>query len=124
MDRGTSTDDNDCYQFGFKSGHSTGLCTKTMKNVIDYYSGNGSHVFTCFIDFSKAFDKVNDWKLFHKLLDDVVDCDVVAVLAAWYNKQATRIGWKTTVSGSFSVGNGTRQGGHLSSYFLRVIFVI
>ena len=88
-----------------------------MKNCIDYYTGNGSHVFTCLIDFSRAFDKVNYWKLFHMLLDDEVDCDVVAVLAAWYSKQSTCIRWKTTVSSSFSVGNVTRQGGLLSPYF-------
>jgi len=28
MNRLTSTDDNDCYQFGFKSGHSTGMCIR------------------------------------------------------------------------------------------------
>jgi len=40
-----------------------------MKNVIDYFTGNGSHVFTCFVDFSKAIGNVNYLKLFHKLLD-------------------------------------------------------
>ena len=30
----------------------------------------GSYVFTCFIDFTKAFDRINYWKLFCKLLDD------------------------------------------------------
>jgi hypothetical protein len=27
----------------------------------------------CFVDFSKAFDKINYWKLLNKLLDDDVD---------------------------------------------------
>ena len=54
-----SSDDVDAYQFGFKSGHSTSLCTNVFKNTIDYYTGHGSHVFTCFIDFTKAFDRVN-----------------------------------------------------------------
>jgi len=30
-------------------------------------------VFGCFVDFSKAFDRVNYWKLFNKLLDDGVE---------------------------------------------------
>jgi hypothetical protein len=51
-----STDLCDKYQFGFKAGHSTGLCTNTMKSVVDYYTRQGSHVFLCFVDFSKAFD--------------------------------------------------------------------
>jgi hypothetical protein len=62
--------EHDMYQFGFKSGHSTTLCTDVLKKVIKYYSTRGSHVFACFIDLFKAFDKVNYWKLFHKLLND------------------------------------------------------
>ena len=34
-------------------------------------------MFCAFIDFSKAFDRVNFWKLFHKLLDDGVAVDIV-----------------------------------------------
>jgi len=30
-------------------------------------------VFGCFVDFSKAFDGVNYWKLFNKLLVDAVE---------------------------------------------------
>ena len=52
------------HQFGFKKGHSTTLCARIVKQSIDYYINRGSHVFVCFIDFSKAFDKVNYWKLF------------------------------------------------------------
>jgi len=94
-----------------------------MKSVIDYYISHGIHVFTCFVDFSKAFDKVNYWKLFNKLLDDTIDCNIVALLAAWYSEQSTCIRWKNATSKPFSVGNGTRQGGIISPYFLRVIFV-
>ena len=107
----------DNYQFGFNAGHSTGLCTNAMKTVVDYYTGQGSHVFMCFVDFSKAFDKVNYWKLFQKLLDDNVNRSVVALLAFWYSNQCSRIRWKSMLSESFTNGNGTRQGGILSPYF-------
>jgi hypothetical protein len=112
-----SLDPRDKYQFGFKAGHSTSLCTNTMKRVLEYYTARGSHVFVCFVDFSKAFDKVNYWKLFNKLLDDNIDYDIVSLLAVWYSSQEVCIQWKNTVSGSFSIGNGTRQGGLLSPYF-------
>jgi len=42
------------------------------------------HVFTCFVDFTKAFDNVNYWKLFHKLLDDGTDVYLVRLFAFWY----------------------------------------
>ena len=50
---------SDDYQFGFKSSHSTAICTDVFKQVVDYYTDRGSHVFACFVDFSKAFDRVN-----------------------------------------------------------------
>ena len=73
--------DVDCFQFGFKSGHSTSLCTKVLKQTVNYYTNHGSHVFACFIDFSNAFDCVNYWKLFSKLIDDGVNCCIVELLA-------------------------------------------
>jgi hypothetical protein len=65
------------YQFGFKGGHSTSLCTTVLKETVHYYTQRHSSVFACFVDFSKAFDRVNYWKLFNKLLDDSVDPNVV-----------------------------------------------
>jgi len=64
-----SVDETDIYQFGFKKEHSTATCTYTLKQVVDYYRRNGSHVFASFIDFSKAFDLVDYWLLFSELLD-------------------------------------------------------
>jgi len=71
----------DNHQFGFKAGHSTSLCTNVLKQTVDYYSSRGSYVFACFVDFQKASDKVNYWKLFLKLLDDGIEEKVVKILA-------------------------------------------
>ena len=45
----TNEHDADKYQVGFSKGHSTGQCTSVLKNVVDYYSTRGSHVFTYFL---------------------------------------------------------------------------
>jgi len=108
--------DTDKYQFGFKKGHSTTLCTDVLKKTVDYYVNRGSYVFACFIDFSKAFDRVNYWKLFNKLLDDGINSGIVAILAFWYSNQLLCVRWQNTVSCDFSVGNGTRQGSLLSPF--------
>jgi hypothetical protein len=79
----------------------------------EHYINRGSHVFVCFIDFSKAFDKVNYWKLFNKQLDDNIDISITRVLAYWFSKQDLSVRWQSAVSQSFAVGNGTRQGGIL-----------
>ena len=49
------------------------MCKRVLKTTVRYYNDKGSDVLACFIDFSKAFDNVNYWKLFNKLLDDNVN---------------------------------------------------
>ena len=39
-----------------------------LKEVIDYYKSHNSPMLICFMDASKAFDRVNHWTLFKKLL--------------------------------------------------------
>jgi hypothetical protein len=57
------------------------LCTSVFKHAVEHYINRGSHVFVCFIKFSKAFDKVNYWKILNKLLDDNIDISFTRVLA-------------------------------------------
>jgi len=102
------------HQFGFKAGHSTALCTNVLKQMVDYYTNRGSYVFAFFIDFQKAFDKFNYWKLFLKLLDDDIGNKIVHILSVWYTKQICYVRWQNVVSAGFSMGNGTRQGEVLS----------
>jgi len=80
LDNIKSFADVDKYQFGFKPKHSTTLCTSILKRTIGYYTSRGSHGFTCFVDLSKAFDKVNYWKLFDKLLDDNIAASLISLL--------------------------------------------
>ena len=57
------------YQFGFKSHHSTDLCIYTLKEIVEYYKSHSTLVYICFMDASKAFDRVNHWTLFKKMID-------------------------------------------------------
>ena len=72
------------YQFGFKRHHSTTLCTQVSKQTTKYYTTRGSHVFSCFIDFKKAFDTVDYWHLFTTLIDDGMSWTIVELLTNWY----------------------------------------
>ena len=60
------TNDN---QLGFKREHDTDLCIFTVKSVINYYNLHNSPVYTCFLNASNAYDRVNHWTLFRKLLN-------------------------------------------------------
>ena len=51
-------------QFGFKAKHSTDLCVYLLKETILRYRCLNSNMYGCFLDASKAFDRVNHCKLF------------------------------------------------------------
>ena len=67
-----------------------------------------------------AFDRVNYWLLFTKLIDKNVLLFIVKLLIFWYPKQEMNVRWGNTLSSSFQVGNGVKQGGILSL----VLFII
>ena len=51
-----------------KKQHSTDKCIFTLKSVMKYYTQQSTPVYSCFLDASKAFDRVNHWKLLISLL--------------------------------------------------------
>jgi len=104
-------------QFGFKPGLSADMCTGLIKNVISRYCFNGSNVFGCFLDASKTFDRVSHLKLFSKLLEKDLP---PGMLSSWYRDQKSSVLWHKTLSESFSVSNGVRQGGVLSP----ILFIV
>ena len=52
------------YQFGFKKGCSTIICSILLSETVEYYVSNHSSVFVLLIDASKAFDRVSHLALF------------------------------------------------------------
>ena len=57
-----------CHQFGFKANHSTDACIYVLKETVDLYVEQQSSVYICLLDASKAFDRVNHFTLFKKLI--------------------------------------------------------
>ena len=58
-----------------------------------------------FIDTSKAFDKINYFKLFRKLLDRKTPIVIVRIVLFWYSKHTVCIKWGSYLSGCFSIRN-------------------
>lgn len=107
-------------QFGFKEKHSTDMCCFILKEVIDFYISSSTPVYLCFMDASKAFDKVNHYHLFNKLIKRGLPALVIRLLMFWYSTQEFLVRWCNSVSPSFTVSNGVRQGGILSPYLYNV----
>ena len=77
---------------------STTLCTGTVKNVISRYMHEGTSVFACFLDATKAFDLVNDETLFNRLLERKFPLHLTRFLLSWYKDQCMRVRWQNSFS--------------------------
>ena len=74
----------------------------------------------CFLDASKSFDRVKHSVLFDKLVQRGVPGYIVRILCYWYAHQTMCVRWGSSISSSFRVFNGVRQGGILSPHLFNV----
>ena len=81
-----------------------------------YFTKIDSKVYCCFLDASKAFDKVLHNGVFKKLLDKNVPVVLVNVLHNWYSNLQCSVRWNNVYGAPFMVKCGVRQGGVLSPY--------
>jgi len=107
-------------QFGFKKNVGTEMCIVTLKQVLQLYKKHNTPVYCCFLDLSKAYDRVNHWTLFRKLIERKIPSIIVRILLFWYSNQQFCVRWGQCVSNSFKVTNGVRQGSVLSPHLFNV----
>ena len=72
-----------CNQFGFKRKHATDACIYSLNLFTEYYRHKNSPVLSCYLDASRAFDRVNYWSLFSKLVKHGVPVLIVRLLSYW-----------------------------------------
>ena len=101
-------------QFEFQQDTSTNMCTWLAVETIEYYLRNGSDVFACVMDMTKAFDKLQHSKLLWKLVEKGVPPIFLRLLLEMYEKQQANVRWNGVLSNSFPVKNGVKQGAVLS----------
>jgi len=101
-------------QFGFKKQLGCRHVIYCVKQIVDYFSRAGSTVNICTIDISKAFDKVNYYILFSKLLKRHVPKNIVHTLVDWYTNSYIYVKWSGILSTCYKISSGVRQGGVLS----------
>ena len=101
-------------QFGFKKGYSCSHAIYSVRRVVDYYVNGGSMVNLCLLDLSKAFDKMNHYALYIKLMNKSVPLCVLSVLENWYSLCLSCVKWGSTMSYFYELKTGVRQGGVLS----------
>ena len=102
-------------QFGYQREVSTTMCTWLAAETISHFVRNGSEVFSCLMDMSKAFDRVQHSHLFQKLLKQGMPPIIVRFILASYKQQKANVNWNGVNSEYFLIGNGVKQGAILSA---------
>jgi len=111
------TSDN---QFGFKKQLSCSHAIYTLRCVVDAYDNSGSTVNTRALDLSKAFDKMNHYGLFIKLMQKRTPNNLLSIFEHWFSISSTCAKWGTYLSCFFILSCGVRQGGVLCPYLFAV----
>ncbi len=103
-------------QIGFKKGCRTSDHILTLKTIINKYLANTNNptLFTCFVDFHKAFDTISHVGLKYKLLKAGINGTFLETLSDMYSKSNMAVKVKGSLTASFSSMVGVRQGDVLS----------
>ena len=103
------------YQFAYKEGFSTSMCSFLVSETIQYYKSHGSDVYMLSLDASKAFDRVKYTKLFKLLIKRSVCALVIRFLLKVYMFSSATVKWNNCESASFNISNGVKQGAIISA---------
>lgn len=109
-------------QFGFQKGKSTTDCIFTFHSIIAKTLSMGEKLYCIFIDYEKAFDKINRSLLWHKLLTEQVSSKFVNALRSMYNVVKSCVRYQSGMSRFFTSYNGLKQGDP-SSPLLFMLFI-
>ena len=107
-------------QHGFRHHSSTLSACLMLKETVYAYILNGSGVYTAFLDFSKAFDKVNFNVLFQRMINLNIPVQYVKFIHSWYTEQYVKVNFNGVESQSWRIKNGVRQGGILSPFLFNI----
>ena len=106
-------------QFGFRGGVSTTDTCFLLKEVMHKHSKYRKSGIVMFIDLSKAFDKVNHFKLGEMLLNEDIPVDIIFILMHYLRNQSAKIVWNDASSDDYQIEWGVRQGGILSPFLFK-----
>ncbi len=101
-------------QAGFRKGYSTVDHIFTLKALIDIYLSSGRRLFSCFVDYKKAFDSVWRVGLWQKLLEQGINGKILNSIINLYKNTKSCVSYNGKCSEYFITKVGVKQGENLS----------
>ena len=69
------------------------MCTWLVVETVNYFTRNGSDVYSCFMDMKKAFDMVKHGTLFKKLMERKIPLVHIRLFITMYMAQTAKVKW-------------------------------
>ena len=107
-------------QAGFRKDHRTSGHIFTLFSLINKYLKKGKYLYTCFVDFHKAFDTINRDKLKFKFETFGIKGKFLDIITSMYNSTKVSLSYNRNVSTPFSTTLGLKQGDILSTTFFNL----
>jgi len=107
-------------QFGFRKGMGTREALAVMRTLSERNIEHNQDVYVCFIDYEKAFDRVEWTKLLEILRDLGADWKERRLIKALYMGQTATVRTELGMAGPCSIGRGVRQGCLLSPLLFNI----
>ena len=101
-------------QFGFRKNRRTSDAIFILNTTIQARKRRRKHLYTCFVDFAKAFDTVNHKLLWGKLTSYGLSSTMLNILQSMYNQASSRVTLNSETSDEFLYRKGVCQGCNLS----------
>lgn len=108
-------------QLGFLPGNRTSDAHLIIHNLIQKQCyRNNRHIYTCFIDFSKAFDTIPRDKLLQKLLNHNIKGNFFNTIKHAYSNDRACIKINNKMTDTFDINQGVKQGCILSPLLFNI----
>ena len=108
------------YQFGYRHATSTVMAVGLLKETINKYISEGSPVYACFLDLSKAFERLTHDKLLDKLKEKSVPSYIINLINIMFLNSFVSVKYDDVISKKWNLKRGVRQGGVLSAFLFCV----
>ncbi len=108
--------EDDPNQFGFKENCRTTDNIFILKSLVDKQKFKNKPLYTCFVDFTKAFDYIDRLALYYKLIKRGIHGKILKVIHSMYVKSKCRVKLKGELSDYIESEYGVLQGGMISPH--------
>jgi hypothetical protein len=109
-------------QAGFRENFSTSDHIFVLHHLMSMYIKSKRRLYCTFVDYEKAFDTINRYHLWRKLLASGINGRILIAIKNMYDKSKAQVRSRGVLSDCFSSKTGVRQGDNLSP-LLFAIFI-